>query len=187
VADAEERSDASLSRRRFVVGGAGAALGTAAVSGSIAAAAGLSKAPAPTLTPARRRLYRALVEAVGSRPGTIVEPARAGDVATELATRYAQAALELRAGVDAVLDSVERGLVPGSFASMSVAGRTAHLRAQLTKRESGSGLNLSTPSLVAEAIALATAPFDPRGFTWTTSAADVWIRALTLYDPGGAG
>jgi hypothetical protein len=163
------------------------ALGTVAVSGSIAAAKGLSKAPAANLTPARQRLYGALVEAVGSRPGTIVDPARAGNVAGELATRYAQAALELRAGIDAVLDSVERGLAPGSFASMSVAGRLAHLRAQLTKRESGLGLELATPSLVTEAIALAAAPFDPRGFTWSTAAADVWVRALKLYAPGGAG
>jgi hypothetical protein len=185
VSEREPRDD-RLSRRRFVTRGAGAALGAATVSGSVVATAGLSAPGALELTPARKRLYAALVEAVGSTPGTLVDPSASQAVVKQLATLYGKGNLELQTRVDAALDSVEHGSTPGAFASMSVAARVHHLRALLVQREPGLGLHLATASSVTEAIGLAAAPFDPRGFTWSLAAADLWVRAVKLFAAGSS-
>jgi hypothetical protein len=130
------------------------------------------------LTAQRRELYRALIEAVASFPGTLADAADAERATAELAERYAAAPRALRRRIDAALDAVEAGLPPGSFAAMDEPERVDHLRTSL-EPASGSGQDAVTDAPAAHAVALAAAPFDPRGFHWSPRTVELWLRTVS--------
>ena len=174
--DHSTSSTPGVSRRAAL----GLALAAGAASVPLAATAGTSSStPAGALTRDRKRQYTALVEAVGSLPGTRVKHAESGRAADTLAKHYEAAPRSAQQLVDGALDSIG---TDGSFSAMGSAERLAYLRKRLDDESTGS-LRLARGSRVTEAIALATAPFDPRGFSWSLEAAELWIMTLRLYDP----
>lgn len=122
------------------------------------------------LTPKRRRAYTSLVEAVGSVPGTLVDPSRAEQATRALAAYYQQASPHTRAEIDSTLDAIDQDCPAGS-SWRSVAER---LRADLDSDDA---------RRTEAAIALAAAPFQNGGFRWDPRGAALWVRvARSLSD-----
>jgi hypothetical protein len=125
----------------------------------------------------RRLVYSALFEAVASSPGTIVEAGDASRATDLLAEEYASSPRQLRSRIDAALDAVEAGQPRGAFAAAAPHDRLEHLRVALRAAAAGRD-DMTNDSIVAEAIALAAAPLDPRGFHWSVRTVELWIRTL---------
>jgi hypothetical protein len=111
-----------LHRGGLIAAGAGlASLGSDALLTDALAAAGGG------LTRRRRATYVAVVEAVGSVPGTGVDARRAGHAARLFERYYAAQADETRAYLATAFDAIEAS-VDGGFSDARVARRVAMLR-----------------------------------------------------------
>jgi hypothetical protein len=108
------------------------------------------------LTPARRRTYRALVEAVGSAPGNQVQRGAAAQATTAFAAGYEDRFPEVRRYIDSVLDTVESAPGGRRFSRLDPADRLRLLRDRLTGSD-GDAQRAAT----SDALALATTTFQP--------------------------
>ena len=171
-------SASPMSRRKFLAGGE--VLVDAALTTTSLAQLGITEAAGPAntrsvvatgtdLDPRRRRIYLALVEALSISDLVPVDGSRAEEVTTELAQRYAGAPLPFRQNIDTILDAVEEGTQPGSFAAMNREERLSMLRSRLTGSDPFSTDSLSNAYLVREAVALAVGPFYPEDHRWDSS------------------
>jgi hypothetical protein len=127
------------------------------------------------LTVARLSTYEALVEAVGSSPGTLVDPTRAAWAADDLARRYPLAPRGVRRRVNTVLDWVEGDAATGTFSAATVPERLEHLLGRL-QSTGAAGADAPPDWRATEAVALAAAPFDPRGWTWSATSVELWVK-----------
>lgn len=157
-------------RRRFIGRGGIVAAGAAAVSVPLASTATSASAPSPTLTAERRRTYAALVQAVGSSPGTLVEATDARSATNALARHYRNASASTQLRINSILDELESD----GFSRKTTRARLSYLRKQLGREQSKGGELLGT--LVGEAVSLAAAPFNPSGFAWSAASAQTWLR-----------
>jgi hypothetical protein len=150
-----------LTRRAFLRRSVAAAAGIAGV-GAVGFPA-LSSTPAPNLSPARRRDFRALVEALGASPRTLVDASRAGEVTAALAASYEARPARSRRELDALIDAIESGQGRPRFASLPPEARLAQLAKRMRAPEARRG-SPSATCLLSEAVGLAAAPFyPPRG------------------------
>lgn len=144
-----------LTRRAFVVrsGAIVGALSLGSVGRGVFAA---PAAAAPGFTDARRQVYVALVEAVGTAPDNQVDADKAAEAADSFATFYADRAADLRAAIDSGVDLIENG--PSSrFSSMTAQERLTFLRSWLR----GSNATTEQITAAARAVELAAVPFYP--------------------------
>jgi len=117
-------------RRQFLVRG-GALAGALAVGGTTAGllpAGGTAQTSA--LSPARRRTYTALMEAVVTQPSMRLDAAIAPGAATDFAAAYAGWPPERRRDADAVLDALERSSAATGFSGLDRHARGEELRAR---------------------------------------------------------
>src|SRR4051794_24468487 len=104
-------------RRQFLVRG-GALAGALAVGGTAAVLPAGGTAQASALSPARRRTYTALMEAVVTQPSMRLDPAIAAPAAADFAAAYAGWPPERRRDADAVLDALEHAPAAGAFSGL---------------------------------------------------------------------
>ncbi len=151
---------------------AAAAAGTALVPVlSAQAAAGTDSA---RLSGRRKRNFHALVTAVATSPGTLVEESEASRATAVLARRYAAEDPATCAHIDAVLDELDKGLLR-PFAALGRSQRFDVLASAL-EAESDRSLARTRASHIRDAVALAAAPFHPSGFRWDADAVALWVR-----------
>jgi hypothetical protein len=115
-------------RRQFLVRG-GALAGAVAVGGTTAGllpAGGTAQTSA--LSPARRRTYTALMEAVVTQPSMRLDAAIAPAAAADFAATYAGWPPERRRDADAVLDALEGAPATGDFSGLDRRRRGDELR-----------------------------------------------------------
>lgn len=165
-------------RRSFIAKGGVVAAGVAAV--AVPLVESEASASSSRLSRDRRRTFGALVEAVGSFPGTRVDSGEGSAAGARLAQEYRRAGETERHHIDLVLDAIAATTGARAFASVSVERRLVALRESL---RNGATRACVAPAShrVREAVALAVAAFDPAGFRWDPSLADVWIRAQRLH------
>jgi hypothetical protein len=113
-------------------------------------------AGSPSLSTARRRTYRALVEAVGTAPGNQVEPAGAVKATAAFVSDYEERPPDVRRRIDAVLDAIEAAQRGRRFSRMSRQQRLELLRS-LLRGSSGDDARRNG----AMAVQLAALPFQP--------------------------
>lgn len=153
-------------RRRFLrrAGTVGGAIGIAAAPTVLATAIATDQG---VLSPRRKSVYTSLVEVVGSVPGTLVDPSRAGQATRALAAHYQQASPHTREEIDSTLDAIDKRDAAGSFSQRAAGDRLTLLRAALDSDEG---------RRTEMAVALAAAPFQSGGFRWDPGAATLWVR-----------
>jgi hypothetical protein len=115
-------------RRQFLLRG-GALAGALALGGGAAVVPSGGSAAAAALTPARRRTYTALMEAVVTGPSLRLDPAVAPQAAEQFAAAYAAWPPDRRRDADAVLDALEGVPAAGAFSGLDRGRRGAELRA----------------------------------------------------------
>ncbi len=141
----------AVTRRSFLARSAAAAFVLAAAGAGGSELLRAAARPAG-LSAARRRTYVALVDAVGRGTRSQVDAAGAGAAARHLSSEYTAALEPTRAGIDQVLDRLERAPAgPRPFSALDLAARIALLRA----------LAGGADDLAGRAVALAAAPFHP--------------------------
>ena len=118
-----------ITRRQFVLRG-GALAAALAVGGTAGLGTSGGSAQAAALTPARRRTYTALMEAVVTGPSLRLDPAVAPLAAEQFAAAYEEWPPDRRADADAVLDALEQAPAGGSFSGLDRGRRGAELRAR---------------------------------------------------------
>jgi hypothetical protein len=163
-----------LRRRTALERGLWIALGVGAGSVSGVLATENRSGGSPKLSPAQSRKYRALVETLGSLPGTRVNGRHAPKAARELGALYAKSSGEARAVVDAVLGSID-----ASFTRMGTDQRLAYVAKRLDKP--GGSVAFAPGSGMLAALALAAAPFDERGFNWSIDTVELWVTTLRVW------
>ena len=112
-------------------------------------------AGSPSLSTARRRTYRALVEAVGTAPGNQVEPAGAVKATAAFVSDYEERPPDVRRRIDAVLDAIEGAPRGKRFSQLTRQQRLTLLRSQLA------GSSRDARRHVVTAVQLAALPFQP--------------------------
>ena len=117
----------ATTRRQFLVRGSALA-GALAIGGAGSLLSGGSSAQAAGLTPARRRTYTALMEAVVVQPSLRLDPALAPQAADAFAAAYATWPEDRRREADGVLDALERESAPGAFSALDRDRRSRDLR-----------------------------------------------------------
>ena len=142
-----------LDRRSFLVR-SGLLLGAAAAGGGVLGAPATAR-PTARLAGWRRETYIALVGAVAATQSPHLGTSYAEAAAERFAGWYRAGAPHLRAGVDALLDAVEKG-EPGGFSAASRSRRLSSLRRW-------SAGDARERALTAEAIVLASPPFGESG------------------------
>lgn len=155
--------------RRLFLRRAGTVAGAIGIVGAPAVATTAVASEQGVLTSRRRSIYTALVEAVGSVPGTLVDASRSEQAARALASHYRQASPHTREEIDSTLDAIEEGRAVGSFSRSRVAERLALLRADLDSDDA---------RRTEAAVALAAAPFQGGGFRWDPRSATLWVRVV---------
>jgi hypothetical protein len=143
-----------VTRRTFL---ARSGVAAAALVAAGAGASGLLRGAArrPRLSPARRRTYVALVDAVGRASESQVDPSAAAAAAASLGADYTRGLEPTRAAIDDVLDRLEAAPAgPRPFSALDPPARLATLRGMA----SGTGTGAD---VAGRAVALAAAPFHP--------------------------
>jgi hypothetical protein len=115
-------------RRQFLVRGGVAAAALAAGGVATVLPGGPTSAQAAGLTPARRRTYTALMEAVVTQPALRLDPAVAPAAADTFAAAYATWPDDRRARADAVLDALEAEPATAGFSGLDRGRRGQELR-----------------------------------------------------------
>jgi hypothetical protein len=128
-----------------------------------------------SLSPQRRAVYKALVEAVGSSPGTLTDPSLASQAERILGQHYRRAPAEARRRIDETLDAIEAPHERGRFSRQEPRSRLAYLRRAL-RDATCTGCNRAAAARVQDAVALAAAPFWRGGFRWDPALVDIWVR-----------
>jgi hypothetical protein len=159
-----EKADRSLTRRQLLrySGAAVAGIACSAALGPLAEA--LPRVPVGSaLSPQREATLAAILEALGTVAPDI-DPIRAGEALTTLASRYEEDPPEVRRGTELLLDTVEADLPSGTFKGMPPSARVAVLRAGISGRgDSRYGIPKHASSerslLVTHAVTFAAGPF----------------------------
>jgi hypothetical protein len=142
-------------RRQFIVRG-GALAGALAVGGTAALVPAGGSARATALSPARRRTYTALMEAVVTQPSMRLDPAIAPAAAADFAAAYAGWTPDRRRDADAVLDALEAAPAAGAFSGLDRGRRGAELRdGSRATRPSPTGAEHARLELTSRALELA--------------------------------
>jgi hypothetical protein len=150
-----------ITRRQFVLRG-GAAAAALAVGGVVGLAPSGGSAEAAALTPARRRTYTALMEAVVTGPSLRLDPAVAPLAADQFAAVYAEWPPDRRSDADAVLDALEQAPAGGSFSGLDRGRRDAELRARgRATRATPTAAERARLDLTARALELAAVVLGP--------------------------
>jgi hypothetical protein len=163
-------------RRNFLARGGVLAAGAGAV--SLPFLEGTAAARSSALSGDRRKTYAALVETVGSAPGTLVRRSRGRQATARLAAKYRSASQTDRQHIDQTIDGIASTTAPRAFWAVGVERRLAAIRGALSGRGTAE-CGPSSAYRVRQGVALAAAAFD-RSFRWEPSLADLWIRAQRL-------